>query len=76
MSDEVVTVFLTITEYCKWERIYSSHTVVNYNVAVAFSAVCVKHHVSLPKNSTNTHYMYHAVMFEQTSWLTKYVNSK
>lgn len=49
MSDEVVTVFLTITEYCKWERIYSSHTVVNYNVAVAFSAVCVKHHVSLPK---------------------------
>lgn len=58
MSDEVVTVFLTITEYCKWERIYSSYTVVNYNVAVAFSAVCVKHHVSLPKNSTNTHYMY------------------
>lgn len=48
MSDEVVTVFLTVIEYCKWERIYSSYTVVNYNVAVAFSAVCVKHHVSLP----------------------------
>lgn len=58
MSDEVVTVFLTVIEYCKWERIYSSYTVVNYNVAVAFSAVCVKHHVSLPKNSTNTHYVY------------------